>query len=302
MFDLLIQIPGPNFLIHFSIFSTVCIALGWFWLRLSDSSTSYSLPALTRFSPFEIAALRDGRKGVIQTALFSLWHKGDLSVAGKGRTAVIHRNNFERSTPLNPIEETVYQFTSMFSRDPTYFFRNKSLHKAVDIQLKSINRTLEGAHLKKTEAALTSALIIRSLVLFLILGIGLTKLFFGFYYDKPILFLVILLIIFTFIVFRVLKPTLTTRLGRRYLKKLNDHFAWVKSAPSDKLDPTLTIAIFGVTALASFTEFSSFEQAFAGTAAPGSASSGGCGGGCGGDSSSGGGGCGGGCGGCGGGD
>jgi len=99
-----------------------------------------------------LAALRDGRKGVIQTALFNLWHKDKLSVTGKGQTAVICRNpDADSAVPLSSIEETIYQFITTASLNPTYFFQDKSLHKAVDLHLKPINRVLEGAHLKQTE-------------------------------------------------------------------------------------------------------------------------------------------------------
>lgn len=301
MLNLLIQIPGATFLIYFSIFSISCIVTSWFLVRNSDNSTSYSLPTLTRFNAFELAALRDGRKGVIQTALFNLWQKDKLSVAGKEQTAVIHRNpNADHTVSLNPIEETIYQSITTSGQNPAYFFQDKALHAAIDIHLRPINRTLEGAHLKQTDAVLTTNLGIRRVILLLILGVGLTKLSFGIYYGKPVLFLIILLIIFMGATLTILQLTHTTQLGRRYLKKLNEHFAWIKSESPDKFDPTLAVAIFGVTVLAGFSPFSPFEQAFAGTATSGSSSNGGCGGGCGGGSGDGGGG-GGGCGGCGGG-
>jgi len=50
MLNWLIQIPGPSFLIYFSLFSIGCIVAGWFWIRTFDNSTSYSLPTLTRFN------------------------------------------------------------------------------------------------------------------------------------------------------------------------------------------------------------------------------------------------------------
>ncbi|KHD09171.1 hypothetical protein PN36_02980 [Candidatus Thiomargarita nelsonii] len=64
----------------------------------------------------------------------------------------------------------------------------------------------------------------------------------------------------------------------------------MKSEEKSNIDPAFLISIFGISALANFGLFDSFEQAFAKTDNPGSAE-GGCGGGCGG--CGGGGGCGG---------
>jgi len=51
------------------------------------------MPSPTSLNPFEIAALRDGRKGVIQTALFNLYNRELLTITGTGNTAQVQRNN-----------------------------------------------------------------------------------------------------------------------------------------------------------------------------------------------------------------
>ncbi|RKZ52538.1 MAG: hypothetical protein DRR16_17780 [Candidatus Parabeggiatoa sp. nov. 3] len=50
----------------------------FYMLTRDDDSINYPMPNLTALNPFEIAALRDGRKGIIQTALFNLCHLKEL--------------------------------------------------------------------------------------------------------------------------------------------------------------------------------------------------------------------------------
>ncbi|EDN67031.1 hypothetical protein BGP_0305 [Beggiatoa sp. PS] len=126
--------------------------------------------------------------------------------------------------------------------------------------------------------------------MFILLGLGLTKLYLGLQYNHPIFFLVLLLIALPIITVWFLKPHPNTTLGRRYQEQLIQHFEWLQSTNTDEMNPALMVALFGVTALVGFEAFAPFEETFA-QSTTSSISSGGCGGSDGG--------CGGGCGGCG---
>jgi uncharacterized protein (TIGR04222 family) len=268
--------------------------IGKLWINATDDSNQYSMPDVTSLNPYEIAALRDGRKGVIQTALFELWNRKLITSRGKEEQAKVKSVINVNEQPKDEIEQAIYDFAQT-TRKPADFFSDTGLRSRLDRHLKPINRCLEQLHLKPSDAQLEPAILKRRIIWFIILGIGGTKLFFGLHYDRPVAFLIILLIIISIITFIVLAPNKRqTRLGRRYYKKLLKHFEWMKSEEKSNIDPAFLISIFGISALTDFGVFVSFEQAFAKTDSSGTAS-GGCGGGCGG----GGGGCGG-CGGCGG--
>jgi len=291
MLDMLIQIPGPTFLVYFILFSILCIVIGKRWINAADDSNQYYMPDVTSLNSYEIAALRDGRKGLIQTALFELWNRKLITSRGKEAQAKV--KSVVNQQPKDEIEQAIYDFAHR-TRKPADFFSDTSLRSRLDKYLKPINWRLEQLHLKPTEHQLKQAILRRRIIWSIILGIGGTKLFFGLHYDRPVAFLIILLIIISIITFIVLAPNKRqTRLGRRYYDKLLKHFEWMKSEEKSNIDPAFLISIFGISALTDFGVFASFEQAFAKTASSGTAS-GGCGGGCGG------GGGGGGCGGCGG--
>jgi len=74
----------------FLTLSLVCIIAAWVWINAGDINNP-PLPSFTHLDPFEIAALRDGRKGVIYTALFKLWNSELLTLSGKGHKATIYR-------------------------------------------------------------------------------------------------------------------------------------------------------------------------------------------------------------------
>jgi uncharacterized protein (TIGR04222 family) len=204
-----------------------------------------------------------------------------------------------RKIVLSPIEEEVYQYLQT-SRDPRTLFQpawiNASLKSRIERYLEPVRRELEELHLICTDTQKTHAWMIAIALASVIAVVGGTKLYLGTTYNKPSLILVILLSAslggLISIVKRWRLGTLT-QLGRRYLKALEEHFAWLKK-PADLdrnpegVDPTLSIAVFGISVLGGTAMYDTFCEAF-----PLSKSGGGCGGG--------GGGCGGGCGGCGGG-
>jgi uncharacterized protein (TIGR04222 family) len=106
--------------------------------------------------------------------------------------------------------------------------------------------------------------------LFLILGLGGTKAFFGiFVYDRPSGFLVVLLVFISIITWVVLKPNnRMTTLGKRFQKQLAKAFESIKD--EEVTDPAFRVAIFGTSALSGFAAFSLFENAFSNTSHSGS--------------------------------
>ncbi|MFK5969890.1 MAG: TIGR04222 domain-containing membrane protein [Candidatus Marithrix sp.] len=297
MIDTLMQMPSSVFMSYFIIFSISCIFIGWLIIR-ADGSSNHYLPELNELDPFEIAALRDGRKGIIQTALFNLWQQKFLIVSGKKNTVKIRKKIIPDKQPENSIEDIIYQFAHN-PRKPTEFFTDATLRSRIDSHIKPINSTLENLHLKRTNFRLKQAWIICGLISFVVIGIASTRLYLDMSTGRPIILMFLLTTIMSTLIFKFLKPNRNTHLGRLYQYKLNKHFEWMKLKNTDEIDPAFRIAVFGVTVLAHFELFEHFSNIFAIVAGPGNKSGNGCGG-CGGNASSsgcGGAGCGGGCGG-----
>ncbi len=300
MIEMLIRIPGPTFLGYFICLSFVCILLGRLWVN-ADGSTQYPLPELTRFDPLSVAALRGSWASVIRTAIFSLWNRKLVEIKitkhwwKRDEIKIIRMP--KRKEVLSPIEEEIYRLL-LTPSEPSDLLQDTGFRERIQGHLEPINRQLKELHLVRSASDRFRAWIATLVMARVIGAVGGTKLYLGITRGRPVLFLIILLIVSLIVLFGVLKPqAIFTKLGRHYLKELQEHFGWVKesleagSAP-EGIDPTLAIAIFGVGILAGASRYSPFSEAF-------SSSKYGWGGGCGGGGC-GGGGCGGGCGGCGG--
>ncbi|MEN8220696.1 MAG: TIGR04222 domain-containing membrane protein, partial [Pseudomonadota bacterium] len=244
------------------------IVIGKRWLNAADDSNQYSMPDVTCLNSYEIAALRDGRKGLIQTALFELWNRKLITSRGKKEQAEV--KSVENQQPKDEIEQAIYDFAHT-TRKPADFFSDSGLHVRLDSHLKPINQHLEQLHLKPTEHQLKQELLRRGIIWSIILGGGV--IIFGF---SALFFLIFFSLILNILFFTPNKRQ--TQLGCRYYNKLLKHFEWMKSEEKSNIDPAFLISIFGISALANFGLFDSFEQAFAKTDSSGTAD-GGCGGG-----------------------
>jgi uncharacterized protein (TIGR04222 family) len=282
MMDMLIQLPGPIFLVYFTLLATFSIIIGWLWVK-TDGSIHHPLPDMTRLDPFEIAALRDGCRGVIQIALFNLWNNNLITLTGKGNASQIRRVNSSSHQPENEIEEVLYQFASI-KRRPADFFLDPSVLYRIDKQIKNINFTLEKLHLKRTYSQLTRSWLALWITLVIILCLGGIKLYFEIISGDSVEFLMITIALLVIIILNVLTPSQQSQLGQLYLKKLAHHFSWLKAENNNDVNSSLRVAIFGIQALASSPLFASFEQTFGKGAIKignygSNPSSGGCGGG-----------------------
>ncbi|MFH0816208.1 MAG: TIGR04222 domain-containing membrane protein [Methanobacteriota archaeon] len=291
VFDWLINIPGPTFLVYLLIFIISLTVVGGY-LCYFDPTGKLDEPGITELEKYHIAALRGGVKEVIVTAAFSLWHKGLINLDKDE----IERN--EKNVPiLDPIEKEVYDELST-PKTASSLVYSIGLGVRLEEYMESINKNLERLHLKPGKSAASRDWLILFSILTPILVIGGLKLYFGIVREKPVMFLIILLCMSAILIVVLLNPLkFQTTLGRRYLNSLKDHYNCIKDrAPTDilryNMDPAIGMAVFGVTGLYLVASLNTFTSKFT----PQTSSGGfGCGGaGCGG------GGCGGGCGGCGG--
>lgn len=121
MIDLLIKIPGPQFLLLFLIMAVACISLAWLWAN-SDGSEDQMMPGPTNLDTVSISVLSGGRNAVIRTVLFDLWNRNLIRLEGEGNSAALEAvaSNEKRGTPIH---EAVYQFALCEVRQAPQFLR-----------------------------------------------------------------------------------------------------------------------------------------------------------------------------------
>jgi uncharacterized protein (TIGR04222 family) len=260
----------------------------------------YPMPELTYFDPLSIASLRGGKEAVMETAIFSLWNRklvdiGEVKTPTKG---YLIKKVPTRKMFMYPIEYEIYKFTST-SRNYSEILYNPKLSIRLFIPLRKIDVELEDFHLKRSVKHKIKAGIITIVTLAIVIIIGGAKLYLGVSRDKPVGFLMMILM------FAVIGLPIglnlhnkQTKLGSRYLWKLEEHFEWldkavrIRSVPKG-IDPSYCVAIFGMESLEGASFLDTFRDALtipkpvnSGCSSCSSCSScggcGGCGGGCGG--------------------
>lgn len=322
MLEFIRSIPGPQFLLYFSLFTLAAVIVGR--LIINAPSRGLRMPEPSSFPPSTVAVLRGGWELVIKTVIFGMWQRGlieiaDDSAAAEGKSFRIFGLELKSSAkdnskvlrrvdgalaPTDRVEMAVWKFLSR-SRKPGDVFKDATLRSFVETYVNQTRLELERKGLLKSSGQLRMAWFTFFALLALVMGIGITKLYLGLIYNRPVFILALLLPVALFLLIILLKPwTKLTPLGKQFLKRLEQHFEWLKEAVKGHekpgVDPAYAFAIFGTTVLAGTLLYASFSEAFPSR----TSSNSGCGGGsCGGSSCSGGG-CsgGGGCGGCGGGD
>ncbi|MEO5331899.1 MAG: TIGR04222 domain-containing membrane protein [Magnetococcus sp. YQC-5] len=293
MINTLARVPGPEFLNWFLPYAIFLVILAWF-LNRYDQTWSRMLPSLNSYDADTLAYLEGGIMGVVRTSVFRLWRLGVLGRHGPTDT--------RPNRPLSGIDQQTLNTLRgvMPTRSADLLLIKDRLRSHVD----PLASRLENAGLIYDAMERKRHRTILIVISFLLWGIGGTKFFLGVFNHRPVLLLFMILIVAQLLIILIGRQAHhRTTLGRKYLKAIRHHFAWLQAAGSRQNDTpdsdlALGAALFG---WAFLMNFPGSDGIFAGLNTSSSTFSGdGGGGGCGGgDSGDGGGG---GCGGCGGGD
>lgn len=313
---------GPYFLIlyGFVIFFSL-IALAIVKQRI-DQTDKLNLPPIPQqIDPYEIAYLRGGINEVARSVVFSLLQKRFIEIKHDGKTTEIIRINNDNFN-LSEIEKRALNWFHS-TREPKELFDTPGLITELEKYAEMYEARLERQQLLAGDEMQTRFKPWKLGAYLLILGLCLYKLLAALANGYTnVIFLTIFGIVGMFVAFRVARLPRVTKLGKKYLERLQLTFENLKNQSQSSpvvtspvkssaqpafagVDPVLlSVGVFGGAALAG-TMYDGYNQAF--QRAQTQTSAGGCGSACGtecsGGSASGDGGssCSSGCGGCGGG-
>jgi uncharacterized protein (TIGR04222 family) len=298
-------IPGSTFLTLFAGAAAVLVVAAL--IHRAVLFAGHHTP-VDRLGPQQVAFLNGGDKLAVYASLAGLKGAGAIEV-GPGRTLTASGPMPVGATPL---DQAVYNAASQHVRA-----RDVAGHTWVAMALATLREDLEQRGLAPSQGARAAARSVPFLMLAL-LGLGVVRVVAGAMGDKPVVFLVVLLIVWMFVTlaFLINVPT-RTKAARRALEELRRQHAYL----SPSMGPAwatygagglaLGVGLYGAATLwqadAAFAEEAEVQQQYASSASTGGyygGSGGGSGssdsGSSGGDSGGGGcggGGCGGGCGG-----
>ncbi len=305
MIDRIISIPGPTFLVYYFIYAIVVIVLTKL-VSQYDYTSNKDIPEPTSLTPLELAILRKGYKGALISTFFNLWHKKIVSIEKSNRSLVIQQIS-NNTSHLNVLEKTICNYLVK----PRYYrqFFTKNSQKTINELLVPNMETLFRLELIPNERIRKHIWRSFNTGIFLLIGFGGIKLYFGVVREKPVTLLILLMAISIIMLYLTIRPSQVTNssLGRKLLKQAKTRFEYLKNSKNNSnllTDKNLLygVAVLGVSKFISgeigsiLKNPSLLEQTARSTSSIHGCSS--CGDGCGGGGCSSG--CGGGCGGCGG--
>ncbi len=264
MLDLFIQIPGTTYLFIYGAGALLLIVTGWFWV--SEDSLRYAMPSFTKFDPVAVAYL-SGLPQVIRAVVFRLWSRNLIRFEeseGSSPTLVATAGPEKGN---DPIEKRILLFLEQ-SHNPLVLFTNLDLRRDLEKELEPVQQQLIRSHLRLTPERKSHLVKTTWIIILVLIGAALLKLFLGASRNKPVGFLILEIIVAIILALALYKPwKKNTRLGSRYLKSMQQHFEWVKPQVKSGtvppgMDPALVIAVFGPQLLKSHPAFEAFTDTF----------------------------------------
>ena len=233
MTDFIISIPGPRFLFLFFIYTTTIIFIIRTVLN-ADNKNSEKIPEITKISPLELALVRNGVKGAIAMSFLRMWRRKIL-MTSRDRQVKRLKENSRCVGKNNKLEIFLFE---LFSTPRPYriIYRRRNIMKAHKL-LRSEIQNLEKLKLVNGEAVSIKHVSFFVIGFLLIVGLGGTKLYWGIHYEKPITFLIVLLLLSIILLFRVTRPNKvvhSTTLGRELLNASKKRFEWMKNKATKK--------------------------------------------------------------------
>ncbi|HIK38587.1 MAG: TIGR04222 domain-containing membrane protein [Geminocystis sp.] len=275
-----LELPGHKFLIFYGILTPVVFFVVDKIRYFFNKPHNNPLGSNPKLDAVEVGYLAGGAERAIETAIASLVEKQVLGVVTTERSLEV----INEPKDIGELEKKIVEMVRENSRIWEIKSKAKSATKSIEEKLLKLG--LLADRKKFNQKAFWSS----TLPVILVILLGIAKIIVGIQRQKPVGFLVIMVLFFSIIALTLLQPPFRSGWGEKFLQDVRKRYATTTYTP-------LALAIFGYTVLASSPLAELYSILAPVTTSSGSGGDGGssCGSSCGS-------GCGGGCGGCGGGD
>jgi uncharacterized protein (TIGR04222 family) len=239
---------GPQFLMGYAVFLVVAFVAARVSQHLLRTPAEPPEPSELKLHPYEVAALQD-LDTVTQTAVATLVRNGQLSIAdGDLRIAS------ELPSDAHRLEKAVYRKVKHDEgATPT------ELHAAVKMEMAALERALHLRGFLMTREQARRLMWTSLLIFTAALGLGVLKVLIGISRDRPVAFLVFLLILATGLGYSILGSSGNSRRSRRgdaalkLLREENQPLLVTVASEGPSLNSghlAMAVALFGTSALA----------------------------------------------------
>lgn len=250
---------GPEFLIFYIPYGLCIVALAWLARRLSLAFQRRDTLPNARWAPGiypreadapVIAFLRGGHREAVRTLLSRLVGLGLVKVEGR---QVRVRSAGPNAPALQPIERDAWGALDHSTRSAAD--AESRVQKAVAPHLQEMSRMLADQGLLTGDAQKTTLRRLLAVTWLAVGGLGLLKLVVGLARGRTnVGFLILLLIGFTFLIFRLLKLPRRLPAGDRYLSWLQEAYSGLRrpieiGQQDSARDLALAAGIYGLAAV-----------------------------------------------------
>lgn len=239
---------GQQFLMGYAIFLVVAFVAARVSQHLLRTPAEPPEPSELKLHPYEVAALQD-LDTVTQTAVATLVRNGQLSIVdGYLRAAS------ELPSDAHRLEKAVYRKVKHDAGSTT-----TELHAAVKIEMAALERSLHLRGFLLTGEQARRLMWTSLLIFTAALGLGVLKVLIGIARDRPVAFLVFLLILATGLGYSILGSSGSSRRSRRgdaalkLLREENQPLLVTVASEGPALNSghlAMAVALFGTSALA----------------------------------------------------
>lgn len=305
--EFLRNIQGKDFLVYYAILTViVIITVKLILVNMEKKEDNENVRVET--NPLTIMLLGNHSNieyKIVEQQIFKLWKKGYIDIEQEKYGPTFRQ---VVNSDIKRFSEFDIAIWNKIAEPQT--IRSIRDDETVKLEIKKIieegNAKIDKEILYKNPKFYRLQRIIRESVFVLLISIGFTKFMLGLTYQKPVLFLIILLVLAVILYYGINYISELKKSTQKELKKIEEkYYNHQKNENISEDDYTMMLCLFGTSSLSAHPETVVFGAAIAASYATSSASSTGCSGCSGGGASCGGGGCGGGgcgggCGGCGG--
>lgn len=248
--DFISNMYGPDFLLFYGGVS-VAVFLALMLLRLRIKPFSSKMDKGWIDDPYQIALLRGGLNAVLLTALAKLSDKACLLRDETNRNMLVQAMHIPHDAGLSLIEKKVLQlFDKKTARDP-----KKILEVPADLALLKnaclpLENILEAEGLLIPEQSFKSYNLLVRFAIGLLAALGIYKATIGIMGDKPVMFLLMMLVC-VYIIYRICRlKNRKTNLAASYLSDSQIRYQnLIRKTDYDDGEYALALAIYGAAAI-----------------------------------------------------
>jgi len=250
MIDFIESIKGPTFLVLYALITVVFIIVLKMMKRFKVD-VDMPLPEPTNFTHEELAFLKLRKRGLLESALYSLWRKNAVTVKdGNAKNALFSASTHNSEQATTATEKFLLEELKKPKLLSHIFAINKRNEK-LKVILEKLDEKFERLKIipdKEQRKKLKTTYII---IILMLLFLGITKLVLGISNERPVGFLVLLMILSQVILALATnsKKTLLTDYGKRFMEKTENRFAHLRQqkAEGEFSDGELlfAVAVFG---------------------------------------------------------